>query len=119
MRDDEVVAGDMRESPEIHGVIEAGSAGLKPLVATGRYEKRVSCRDRLRHRLPQHEPDGARFAMALYLHAQAAVASGDMTAPVPQKTGFVRSIRQRPSPRSAEHIAVYNRPLSCASRSLS
>ena len=134
MRDDEVVPGDMRKSPEIHGVVEARTAGLKPLVATGGHDERVPRLDRLRHRLPQHKPEGTGLAMALHLNAQAAVCSageGQFPGSEPAvveaveparrerrcrvhqddgagaaKVWLLRSIPQRPSPRSAEHVAV-------------
>src|SRR5262245_29378982 len=73
MRDDEVITGVVRESPEIHSVVKASPADLKLLVAAGRDDERVPDRDRLWHRLPQNKAYGTAFAVTFHLDAQTAI----------------------------------------------
>src|SRR6188472_980865 len=81
MRDDEIVAGDMGESSEIHGVVEAALAGLKAFVAASRYGKKIASGDWFWHRLPQYKADGTSFAMGFHLNALAAVCTAGESQP--------------------------------------
>src|SRR6187401_1761656 len=81
MRDDEIVAGDVGKSPEIHGVVEAALASLKALVAASRYGEEIARSDWFWHRLPQYKVDGTSFAMGFHLNALAAVCTAGESQP--------------------------------------
>lgn len=54
--DHEIIAGQMREAAEVHGVAELVAAGLESLVATRCHDEQIADRPGFRQLLPEREP---------------------------------------------------------------